>query len=312
MSRKIQNICVFGIGGVGGYFGGKIAYKINKNKLAKEVYFIARGEHLTTIQAKGLKVITDKEELLCYPHIATDRIRHIPTPDLYLLCVKGYDLANAVEEIAKNISRDTIILPLLNGVDIYDRIKAILQKGIVIPAAVYVSSSVEQPGMVRQKGPEGHIVYGQDPQFMNFDYQNLKEFFSEMDISAAWFENPYSAIWEKFVFIAAFSLITAYSGRSIGGVLEDSKLKNMTENIMKEITLVARAHGINLRQDIIETSMQVAERFPYDTKTSFQKDYLKGDNKNESDLFGGTLIRMAQEHRIAIPTTTEIYNRLIS
>jgi 2-dehydropantoate 2-reductase len=312
MSRKIRNICVFGIGGVGGYFGGRIAYRINKNNLAREVYFIGRGEHLTTIQEKGLKVITDKDELLCFPNIATDRIRHIPTPDIYLLCVKGYDLNYAVLEIAKNISNDTIILPLLNGVDIYERIRVVLQKGIIIPAAVYVSSSMEQPGVIRQKGPEGHIVYGKDPQSLNHDYQNLREFFSEMEISAAWFENPYSAIWEKYVFIAAFSLITAYSGKTIGGVIEDRALYKLTEDIMQEIVMIARSKDINLKQDIIETSIQVAKRFPYDTTTSFQKDYLKGNSKNEGDIFGGTLIRMAQEYGIAAPTITEIYSKLIS
>lgn len=310
MAKRFRSIAVLGIGGVGGYFGGRIAHKINKNNLSQEIYFIARGENLRAIQEKGLKVITDQEEILCFPNIATDRIRHIPTPDLYLLCVKGYDLAEAVGEIAKNISGDTIILPLLNGVDIYERIRAILSKGIVIPAAVYVSSSLEKPGIVRQKGPEGRIVYGKDQKYLNYNYQNLKDFFSGMGIFASYFENPYLAIWEKYVFIAAFSLITAYSGKTIGAVLEDSELHRLTENIMKEIVLVAQARGIDLKPDIIGNSMQIAKKFPYDTTTSFQKDYIKGKGRNESDIFGGTLIRMAQDYGIAVPTTIKIYKAL--
>jgi 2-dehydropantoate 2-reductase len=314
MSRKIKNIAVFGIGGIGGYFGGRIAHKINKYHPDKEVYFIARGEHLRAIQEKGLKVITDNEELLSFPNIAIDRIRQIPTPDLYLLCVKGYDIQNAVTEIAKNIYHDTIILPLLNGVDIYERVSTILPRGIVIPAAVYVSSYIEKPGVIRQKGPEGRIVFGPDtnPKYMGYDYQNFKDFFSEMEIRADWFDNPYPAIWEKYVFIAAFGLTTAYSGKSIGGVLEDSELKELTENIMKEIAMVARSKGVDLRQGIIESSMQVAGGFPYDATTSFQKDYAKKNGRNEGDIFGGTLIRMAKNSGIPIPNITEIYNKLIS
>lgn len=314
MSRQIKNIAVFGIGGIGGYFGGRIAHKINKNHPDKEVYFIARGEHLAAIQEKGLKVITDKEELLSFPNIATDKIRHIATPDLYLLCVKGYDIVTAVTEIAKNIANDTIILPLLNGVDIYERVRAVLSRGVVVPAAVYVSSYIEKPGIIRQKGPEGRIVFGPDrnPEFINFDYQNLKDFFSEMEIRADWFDNPYPAIWEKYVFIAAFGLTTAYSGKSIGGVLEDSELRDLTENIMKEIVMVARSKGIDLKHGVIESSMQVARGFPYDATTSFQKDYSKGDGRNEGDIFGGTLIRMAKNRGISIPNITEIYNKLIS
>ena len=312
MSKQITKIAVLGIGGVGGYFGGRIANKINQDNLAKEIYFIGRGEHLQTIQKQGLTLVTDQEELHCFPNIATDNLRHIPTPDLYLLCVKGYDLDNAVTSLAKNIARDTIILPLLNGVDIYERIRAGLPKAIISPAAVYISSSIDKPGTIRQKGSEGHLVFGKDPKHASYDYRNLLEFFKEMEISATWYENPYPAIWEKYIFIAPFSLITAISGRSIGEVLADSHLRNITENIIKEIISIARAKNINLSQDIIEQTMQKAERFPYETKTSFQRDYEKGNNRHEGDLFGGTLIRMAEEQGIAIPTITEIYRKLIS
>ena len=312
MSRQVKNIAVFGIGGIGGYFGGRIAHKINKNHPDKEVYFIARGEHLGAIQVNGLKIVTDNEKFVSFPNIATDQIRQIPTPDLCLLCVKGYDIVTAANEIAKNIYNDTIILPLLNGVDIYERVRTILPRGIVIPAAVYVSSYIEKPGVIRQKGPDGRIVYGPDPQQLDYNYQNLKEFFTEMEIRADWFDNPYPAIWEKYVFIAAFGLTTAYSGKSIGGVLEDSELRDLTENIMKEIVLIARSKGVDLKQEVIENSLQVARGFPYDATTSFQKDYLKEDGRNEGDIFGGTLIRMAKERNIVISNINEIYNKLTS
>src|SRR5680860_1315552 len=153
MNKKIKSVCIYGIGGVGGYFGGRIAHEVSKGNRAMQVYFIGRGEHLKAIQQHGLNLISDKEEFICFPNIATDNIRHIPIPDLYLICVKGYDLDNAVASISKNISADTIILPLLNGVDIYERIRTSLQKAIVSPASVYVSSSIEKPGTIRQKGP---------------------------------------------------------------------------------------------------------------------------------------------------------------
>jgi len=312
MSKKIKSICVYGIGGVGGYFGGGIAHEISKGNHSAHVYFIGRGEHLKTIQQHGLNLITDKEEFLCFPNIATDNIRHIPTPDLYLLCVKGYDLDNAAASISKNISADTIILPLLNGVDIYERIRTSLQKAIVSPASVYVSSSIEKPGTIRQEGPEGHIVFGKDPKHLNYNYEYLIEFFNEMGISNAWHDDSYPAIWEKYIFITAFSLITAYSGKTIGGVLADGKLKSMTENIMKEVILIGKAKNIDFEQDIVEKTVQKAQGFPNETKTSFQRDYEKGKIRHEGDIFGGTLIRLAKEHNILIPTITEVYGELIA
>jgi len=312
MSKKIKSVCVYGIGGVGGYFGGRIAHEISKGNNAVQVYFIGRGEHLKAIQQHGLNLITDKEEFLCFPNIATDNIRHIPTPDLYLLCVKGYDLDNAAVSISKNISADTIILPLLNGVDIYERIRTSLEKAIVSPASVYVSSSIEKPGTIRQKGPEGHIIFGKDPKHLNYNYQYLIEFFNQMGISNTWHDNPYPAIWEKYIFITAFSLMTAYSGKTIGGVLADDKLKSITGNIMREVVLIGKAKNIDFEKDIVEKTVQKAQGFPYETKTSFQRDYEKGNTKHEGDIFGGTLIRLAKEHNVLIPTITEVYGVLMA
>jgi len=312
MSKMIKSVCVYGIGGVGGYFGGRIAHEISRSNRAIRVYFISRREHLKTIQQHGLNLITDKEEFLCFPNIATDNIRHIPAPDLYLLCVKGYDLDNAVTSISKNISPDTIILPLLNGVDIYERIRTSLQKAIVSPASVYVSSSIKKSGTIRQEGPEGHIIFGKDPKRLEYNYEYLIKFFNEMGISNTWHDNPYPAIWGKYVFITALSLITAYSGKTIGEVLSDDKLKSMTENIMKEVILVGKAKNIDFEQDIVAKTLQKAENFPYETKTSFQRDFEKGNIRHEGDIFGGALIRLAKECNISIPTITEVYGELMT
>ena len=310
MSNKIKNICIYGIGGVGGYFGGRIANKISKDNSTIQISFIGRGEHLRTIQKQGLNLVTDQEEFFCFPNIATDDIRHIPSPDLYLICVKGYDLNDAAISISKNSSADTIILPLLNGIDIYERIRASLPKAIISPAAVYISSRIEQPGIIRQKGPEGHIVFGKDPKYSKFDYQYIIEFFKEMGISSTWYDNPYPAIWEKYIFISAFSLITAYSGKTIGEVLADDNLKGMTEKIMKEVILIGKAKKMDFEQDIIEKTLQKAQNFPYETKTSFQRDYEKGNNRHEGDIFGDNLIRLAKEHEICIPIISEVYGAL--
>ena len=311
MGKKIKSVCVYGIGGVGGYFGGRIAHEISKGNRTTQVYFIGRGEHLKAVQQHGLNLITDKEEFICFPNIATDNIRHIPTPDLYLLCVKRYDLNNAVASISKNISANTIILPLLNGVDIYESIRTNLQKAIVSPACVYISSSIEKPGTIMQRGANKHIIFGKDPKYLNYNYKYLVEFFNKMGISNTWYDNPYPAIWEKYIFIAAFSLMTAYSGETIGGVLADDRLKSITENIMKEVVLVGKTKNIDFKQDVVEKTIQKVQNFPYETKTSFQRDYEKGNTRNEGDIFGGTLIRLAKEHNISIPTITEVYGRLM-
>ena len=97
-----------------------------------------------------------------------------------------------------------------------------------------------------------------------------------MGISHNWHDNPYPAIWGKYIFITAFSLMTAYSGKTIGAVLAGDKLKSMTENIMKEVVLVGKTKNIDFKQDVVEKTLQKAQNFPYETKTSFQRDMKRG------------------------------------
>ena len=108
--NSIKNVCIVGVGGVGGFFGGKIAYKIAKEKIdATKVYFIARGEHLQKIQSEGLILNTvERQNMVCHPSLATDNIAEIPSPDLCLLCVKSYDLENAVTSLEQKISRISV------------------------------------------------------------------------------------------------------------------------------------------------------------------------------------------------------------
>jgi 2-dehydropantoate 2-reductase len=105
--------------------------------------------------------------------------------------------------------------------------------------------------------------------------------------------------------------MTAYTNKTIGGVLKDRKLRKMTEDIMNEVVSVGKANNVELRENIVEETIQKAQNFPGETKTSFQRDYEKGKEKTELDIFGGALIRLAKEHNIDIPVTTKVYSELI-
>ena len=311
MNKKISKICVYGIGGVGGYFGGIIADRIKNRILPMEAYFIGSGKHLQAVQKNGLTIITDAGRIHCFPNIATDSVKNISQPDLYILCIKGYDLANAAESISKKCTENTIILPLLNGVDIYNRIRSVIRRAITLPSAVYISSNIEKPGIIRQRGPEGYIVSGKDPEYLKGNYQKIIDFFQKIGLKYNWYANPYPAIWEKFIFIAPFSLVTAYSGRTIGEVLADDKLKEMTKSIMNEVVLIGKVQNILFDEDMVQKTIRKAEKFPYETKTSFQRDYERDRNRHEGDIFGGVLIRLAEKHGISIPATRKIYESLI-
>ena len=311
---KIKNICIFGIGGIGGVFGGKIANNIFKtNDSEHKVYFIARGEHLKKIKKDGLILnLPSKKGLVCIPQDAEDSILNIPTPDLCFLCVKGYDLDNALEEISKNVKKDTIIIPLLNGVDIYERIRKKLKDCTVLPSCVYIGAHIEKHGEVSQDSENALIISGRDPMNPNIDLEELKELLIKMEIKYEFKKDSFLDIWEKYLFIASFGLVTAYSGKSFGGVIDDSELRRLTEGVINEILQIAGSKGIKLPDGIGINTINKAKNFPYNTKTSYQRDVENKKLKNERDLFGATILRLGVETGVDTKITENIYNKILN
>src|SRR3989304_2519761 len=162
-----MKICFFGVGGVGGYFG-TLATKRFKEKHA--IYFVARGKHKDAIGANGLTLKRkEKNEIIhVFPEICTDTVEDLPVCDIIILSVKAYDLKDAVKEMSKIVDENTVILPLLNGVDIYERIREHLSAGIVLRACVYVGTHIESPGVISQSGGDGKIMLGSDRAFPDF------------------------------------------------------------------------------------------------------------------------------------------------
>ena len=174
---EIKRVCIYGTGGVGGYFGGKISEVLSTPQFSEyEVYFIARGEHLKAIKQHGIVVKTPGRIFSAKPTLATDDISEIPRPDLILLCVKSYDLNQAVAAIKTVANDNTVIIPLLNGVDIYERIRVILDGGIFLPACLYLGTYIESPGVINQSGGNGIIIFGPDEKTRNIPAKMLKSF----------------------------------------------------------------------------------------------------------------------------------------
>ena len=305
----IKNICIFGVGSVGGVFGGKIAKAISQEiDTDRKVFFIARGEHLEEIKRNGLILNTPEESgIVCKPTLATDNIAEIPQPDLYLLCVKGYDLDDATLAIKTNIGTHTLVIPLLNGVDIYERIRKNMPKGIVLPGCVYIGALLERPGVVTHAGGPGLIAFGKDPNYPDFDPTGIINFFNDMGIQFTWSDDAAYAQWQKFVFIAGYGLVTAYTAKTFGEILSDSKLKELVRKVMEEIAAVAKKKGVPLAETIVADSLQTGSNFPPETKTSFQRDVEAKGKRHEGDLFGGTIIRLGKELGVPTPVTESIY-----
>jgi 2-dehydropantoate 2-reductase len=304
-----MNIAVIGIGGVGGYFGGKLT-QLLKNDPELHIYFVARGLHLKEIQANDLLLDTDAGQLVCRPTMATDTIAELPPLDYCLICVKGYDLDKVLVLLNDKIDSHTVILPLLNGVDIFERVRKITKKGYLHPACVYIGTHISKPGTVEQRGGACTIILGKDPG-VSTDNRSILKLLDAAAIKYKWSADPFVDIWIKFLFIAPFGLVTANFNKTNGEVLQSAELSDCARAIMQEITALAEKKGIPLPEDIIETTFAMAAKFPFDLKTSFQRDFEVPGKPDERDLFGGSIIRMGRELGVETRVTEEIYREIM-
>lgn len=307
-----KKVVIIGLGGVGGYFGFKIN-EYNKTNQLNHISFVARNETYHKVKEKGLILISpEHQNNTTVPDSIIQNISEIKNPDLILICVKEYDLENICDQLKEVISEDTILLPMMNGADIYDRIKSKIQNNTVLPSCVYVASHIKEKGVVEHKGNAGKLIFGKDPEFQNKNIEWVENLIKNSKINYDFNENPFVDIWTKFIFIASFGMVTAKHNSSIGAVCQNNQQKKEALNIMNEIKLIADKKGIVLPEDILNKTFEKASTFPPKTATSLQLDVHSGKGNTELELFAGAIIKYGIEFGISCKHTVKTYEELKS
>ncbi len=308
MNKK--HIVIIGLGGVGGYFGFKINQANEKNKQYK-ISFVARANTYATVKEKGLTLLSSEyENSSTYPDAIYEHISAIKDPDLILICVKEYDLEDVCTQLSNTITPNTILLPMMNGADIYDRIRALAPNTTILPSCVYVASHIKEKGIVAHKGAAGKLILGKDEAHNSENLEWIVALLENSKIDFELKENAQTAIWSKFIFIASFGLVTAKHNSSIGAVCTVASQKEEATQIMLEIKTIAAKKGILLAEDIIQKTFEKAGTFPPTTPTSLQLDVHSGKNKTELELFAGAVITYGILENSATVCTKRIYDEI--
>lgn len=304
-----MKLAVIGIGGVGGVFGGLLARKYAGSK-EHEIVFVARGEHLAAIKKNGLKLTTPNEEFTVAPDIATDNTEGLGTFDLVLFCVKSYGLEKAAEQIKRNAGPKTVIIPLLNGVDISERIKAVIPEADVLGGLVYIGSSIVGPGAVKHAGGSGQIIFGPKDASRVENYRPIEKLLRDAGIKADLVADIDLALWTKYIFISSMAGLTSYFGKTFGEILESPQDKQFLEGVLKEIEAVARAKKVGFPPDVVKQTMDKIAAFPHGTKTSMQRDFEKS-SETELEVITGYVLNTGKQLGVPTPLTEKIYNELL-
>jgi 2-dehydropantoate 2-reductase len=298
-----MRIVIFGTGGVGGYFGGKLA------QAGEDVTFVARGEHLRAIKANGLRVDSTSGDFVVHPAKATDNVNDIGETELVVLGVKAWQVPDAARAIKPVVGPKTTVVPLQNGVDAVPQLVAELGVDNVIGGLCRIVSFVVGPGHIRHAGFTPSIIIGELDNRQSERIDTIARVFKHAGLDTTVATDIQVALWTKFLFIASFSGVGAMAGAPAGVLRSDPKWRAQMLSAMEEIYELAHARGVNLPPDSVAKVMAAVDGLPADATSSMQRDIAAG-KPSELESQNGAVVRMAREAGVDVPTHTLIYEAL--
>lgn len=298
-----MRIAVVGIGGVGGYIGAKLCTLKEQNPKKYEITFIARGTHADVLKEHGIRIVEDTATFTATASQVCTAQEATGTFDLILLCVKSYDIEEAVLSLKERIRPDTVIIPLANGVNNAQNIK-VLVDAKVINGAVYILSHIQEPGVIHKQGNVFAIVFG-DYKYIG-ESLYIERLFTDAGLRCKMAENIEEAVWKKYLFISAFASLTAYFDTNIKALCDAHY--SMTKAVLKEIAAVAATKGIDLKEEV-DKALLTASKLPESASTSMHLDFKNG-HKNELETLTGYVVNEGEKANISVANMKKIYKDL--
>jgi 2-dehydropantoate 2-reductase len=297
-----MRLVVVGAGGVGGYFGARLA------RAGQDVTLVARGAHLDAIRSRGLRVRSAVEGEYTVPVRAVDTVAGLPDADAVLLCVKSFDTEAAVEAVRAVVGPATAVLSLQNGVDNEDKIDGALGAGHALGGAAYVFATIEAPGVVAHTFA-GRVVLGEMDGRPTPRSEDLRAAFDAAGIPVAVSDDIRRTLWEKYLMISAQAGMTGLTRAPIGVIRETPETWRMYRMIVEELATLGRASGISLTADAVEMTLGNAGKLAPHLYSSLHHDLVHG-KRLELDALHGHAVRLGERLGVPTPMVFAVYAAL--
>lgn len=293
-----MKIAVMGSGGLGGFFGAKLASG------GAEVHFVARGSHLEAMRTQGLR-IEGPDELHLRSVNATDDTRTIGEVDLVMLCVKLWDTTAALRQIRPLVGSNTVVVSFQNGVLKDQLVRAAFSAAKVMGGVGYVATTIERPGVIRQTGPMQRLVFGE---FNGVATPRAEAFLSACragGINAELSRDIEREIWEKYVFLVGLSGTTTTMRSTIGPIRSHPQSRAFLLDVMREVVAVGHAYGVRLPPNYAELRLQLADKVDYQMTSSMHHDLERG-NPLEIRWLSGGVVELGAARQVSTPLNRAI------
>ncbi|MGG5505562.1 MULTISPECIES: ketopantoate reductase family protein [unclassified Myroides] len=299
------NIGVIGLGGVGGFYGGLLAHYYESDEQV-DIHFVARGEHGTQIKKEGLTVLSKDRVIVGKPTRVVEHVQELGRMNFILLCTKEYDLNEVIVDLKKNVSKNTVILPLLNGVEAFEKLDFELEAE-VWQGCTYMVSRLKDPGVIDNPSGRQKIVFGRTEGVTPLMIQ-VNHFLQAAGITSFCTQDIAREVWEKYILVSSSAVATTFYNSSFGVVMRDHAPTIYA--LVTEASVVAKAKGVPLAEDVVEVIMQRLAAIPFDSTTSMHSDFISNKPQTELEVMAGYLLREGERLQTEVHTYQKMYTVL--
>ena len=288
-----MRIAILGAGGVGGYYGGRLA------QAGEDVVFLARGANLAALRDHGLKVVSPLGDFHLPRVQATDDPASIGPVDLVLISVKTYSTDGAARSLPPLVGPATVVLSLQNGVDAADRLGAVVGPSHMLGGLTYISAELVAPGEIRHASPFARVVIGEFSRQATDRLRRVQAAFDHAGVQVEVSDDIERDLWLKFMFIAVQAATTSLTRLPIGPIRETPAAWQLYLDALAEIEAVARAKGVRLPPHTAEERHAWVATTPAHFKSSMLADVENGRRLEIEDM-SGAVVRLGE--RLGVPT----------
>lgn len=298
-----MRVAVFGTGGVGAYFGARLAAS------GVDVTFVARGAHLDAIRRGGLRVDSVFGDMHIAPAHATQSPAEVGHVDAVLLGVKTWQVREAAAALVPLLGSDTLVVPLQNGVETADEIASVVGPTHVVGGLCSGFCFLVAPGHVRHIGGATFIKFGELDGRRSSRIERLRDAFVRAGVDAEVPDDIRVALWEKLLLVVPFGSVGAVARAPIGVLMGVPETRALVESGIREAAAVARALGVALPSDSVERTLATLASLTPTGTTSLQRDIADG-KRSELDAWTGAVVRLAARAGVPAPIHGFVYSAL--
>jgi 2-dehydropantoate 2-reductase len=296
---KKNKVLVVGAGGIGAYFGGRLA------QAGMEVSVVCRSNY-DEVKKNGFKIKSIAGDFSFKPagvYRSCDEYPEIP--DYLIVATKVLPEINVPEIIKGAVKPETMIVLIQNGIEIEQDIAATFPENELVSSIAYIGVFQLKDGEIEHQAA-GRLKMGVYKGGKSEKLDLLGENFNEAGVQCEVVDDIEYFRWVKLVWNTPYNPVSVLAGGADTSLISNTEsLENLCAELMKEVCMVAKARGVELPENIIQSNLEYTREFP-PYKTSMLLDF---ENKRplEVEAIVGNVIKIASEHNISVPCLETVY-----